>query len=84
LGHEKQKPMHGLQGEGRRTVEHLCGGKIGRSKKIEWDIHVWTLAHPRPLLLGCNNKASHITCSEIRVDVKQAHMWWMKKVCRNE
>ncbi len=31
--------------------------------------------------LDCNNKASHVTCSEIPTDVKQAHMWWMKKVC---
>jgi hypothetical protein len=49
---EKQKPMHGLQDEGRRTVEHLCRGKFGRPSKIEWDIHVRMLAHPRPLIFG--------------------------------
>ncbi len=31
--------------------------------------------------LDCNNKASHVPCSEIPADVKQAHMQWMKKVC---
>jgi hypothetical protein len=30
--------------------------------------------------LDCNNKASHVPCSKILADVKQAHMQWMKKV----
>jgi hypothetical protein len=48
----KTKTMRGLQGEGRRTEEHLCGGKFGRWRKIEWDIHVQMLAHLRPLFSG--------------------------------
>jgi hypothetical protein len=34
--------------------------------------------------LDCKNKTSHVPCSEIPADVKQAHMRWMKKVCREE
>jgi hypothetical protein len=32
----------------------------------------------------CKNKTSHVPCLEIPADVKQAHMGWMKKVCREE
>jgi hypothetical protein len=31
----------------------------------------------------CKNKASHVTCSEIPPDAKQAHLRWMQK-CRRE
>ena len=34
--------------------------------------------------LDCKNKTSHVSCSEIPADVKQAHMRWMKKVPREE
>jgi hypothetical protein len=34
--------------------------------------------------LNCKNKASHVKCSESPVDVKEAHMKWMKKICRKE
>ncbi len=33
---------------------------------------------------NCKNKTSHVPCSEIPADVKQAHMRWMKKVPREE
>jgi hypothetical protein len=32
----------------------------------------------------CKNKASHIPCLEIPADVKEAHILWMKKVCRKK
>jgi hypothetical protein len=32
----------------------------------------------------CKNKASHVPCSEIPAEVKQAHMQWVKKVHRKE
>jgi hypothetical protein len=51
-GNKEQKPMCGLQDEGRRRVENLCGGKFGKPSKIEWDIHVGMLAHPSQLFLG--------------------------------
>jgi len=51
-GGMKKKLIRGLQDEGRRAVEHLFRGKFGRLSKIEWDIHVQMLAHPRPPLFG--------------------------------
>jgi hypothetical protein len=35
-------------------------------------------------LLDCKNKASHIKCSVIPADVKEARVKWMKNVCRKE
>ncbi len=65
-------------------MDHICRIKFERPSKVEWVTNVQRLAHPRCLLFNCKNKASHVKCSEIPVDVKEAHMKWMKKICRTE
>ena len=69
------------EGEEWRT---FVGASLANQAKLNGTF-MWGCWHTQVnCFLDCNNKASHVPCSEILADVKQAHMQWMKKVCHKE
>jgi hypothetical protein len=76
--------MHQLQIEEGREVEHLCRIKLEKRAKLNGTFMCGCWHTRGNCFADCNNKASHVPCSKIPVDVKEKYLQWMKKVRRKE